>query len=634
MNHPSPGNPPKWPLRFLRFFLKDEYLEEIEGDLEELFRDNAAQGSLRQARRRYTWEVLKLLRPILLRNLAAVRPLPPLSMYRNYFKITTRGLHKHPLHAFINVFGLAVAIGVCIFLYAFARWTFSTDQFHAHKDSVYLITFFADRDGSVQQFGGTPRPLGERLREDFTHIRKVCRVEDRPVVVKYGDHVFHERVRCTDPEFLDMLTFPLKWGAAGALADVNSIILSEPMAVKYFGEANPVGKTLLVKFAADRGKAFKVGGVARTFPKARTIDFDFLVNFENLGAAEPGYDPADWNAFVGATLIQVDQPANLAAIRRGMNKYKALQNQAAPEDWAIASFSFQPLATLHQRSGDIRDDISRSSGDNYKSVQYLSVIGAVLLALACFNYINIAIATAAKRLKEIGVRKTMGAGRRTIIVQFLAENVVLTSLALVLGLVIGMTVFIPGFEHLWGALDLDFRLTDPVLWLYLPAVLGLTSLASGLYPSLYISGFQVVGILKGSVRFGRNNPLTKVFLGLQLLLACVFITGAVMFTQNSLYLAGRSWGYNPTQTLYATLPDGAAYEKLRARLAQHPDVLSVAGSGHHLGKSHATAVLHLPGRPYEVDQLSVGAPYFETMGLPLVAGRGFRDGFEGEKASV
>jgi hypothetical protein len=128
--------------------------------------------------------------------------------------------------------------------------------------------------------------------------------------------------------------------------------------------------------------------------------------------------------------------------------------------------------------------------------------------------------------------------------------------------------------------------------------------------------------------------MTKVLLGLQLLLACVFITGAVMFTQNSLYLAGRSWGYNPSQTLYVTLPDGSAYQKLRARLAQHPDVLAVAGSGHHLGKSHATAVLHLPGRPYEVDQLSVGAAYFETMGLPLAAGRVFREGFAGDQASV
>jgi hypothetical protein len=177
-------------------------------------------------------------------------------------------------------------------------------------------------------------------------------------------------------------------------------------------------------------------------------------------------------------------------------------------------------------------------------------------------------------------------------------------------------------------------LTDPVLWLYLPAVLLLTSLASGMYPSLYISRFEVVGILKGSVKFGRNNPLTRIFLGLQLLLACVFITGSVMFTQNSLYLAGRSWGYDPSETLYAVVPDQAAYEKLSARLAQHPDVLSVAGSSHHVGKSNATTVLHLPGRPYEVDQLSVGPLYFQTLGLQLAAGRVFGEHSESDKQAV
>src|SRR5687767_4738362 len=123
---------------------------------------------------------------------------------------------KNPVNSFINVFGLAVSIGLCVFGYAFARWTFKTDQFHEHKHTVHLVTFLADREGTLQQYGKTPRPLGEMLKEDFTHIKKVCRVEDRNVVMKHQDNVFHERVRFTDPEFLEMFTFPLKWGTAGS----------------------------------------------------------------------------------------------------------------------------------------------------------------------------------------------------------------------------------------------------------------------------------------------------------------------------------------------------------------------------------------------------------------------------------
>lgn len=612
--------------------MKRDYLEEIEGDLEEVFQDQLEHMSPRRARRLYVWELLKLLRPVLLRNPEGTYRLTHYGMFKNYFKTSFRNLMKHPLNSFINVFGLSAAIGIAIFGYAFARWTYSTDQFHEHKHRVYLATFFANRDGTEQQYGTTPRPLGELLKEDFAQIRSVCRVEDRPVVIKQGDKVFHERVRFTDPAFLELFTFPLKWGSRASLADVNSIILSEDMAIKYFGEENPVGQQLLVKFSEERGKVFKVSGVAREFPEAKTIRFDFLVNLENLKVAEPAYSFHEWGAFVNATFIRVDDPADLEAIRQGMEKYRKLQNEAVQEDWAISSFGFEPLATLHERSGDIRDDISWSSADNYTTIIFIAAIAGLLLALACLNYINIAIVTATRRLKEIGIRKSIGATRKTVIVQFLTENVLMMLLALAVGLVLGMTFFIPGFERLWD-FNMGFKLTDLSLWPYLAGVLLLTSLASGLYPSLYISRFQVVGILKGSVKFGTKNPLTKVFLSLQLTLACVFITISIVFTQNQHYLAERSRGYDHEQTLYAVVPDAAGFEKLSAQVVRDPEVVSVSGSVHHVGKSHQTTVLHFPDREYEVDHLVVGANYFGTMGLELKEGRLF-GGEGGDRQSV
>ncbi|MBI3481704.1 MAG: ABC transporter permease [Bacteroidetes bacterium] len=555
------------------------------------------------------------------------------AMFKNYFKISIRGLVKNPLNSFINVFGLSAAIGICVFAYAFARWTYSTDQFHEHKNEVYLITFSANRDGTAQQFGITPRPLGEMLRGDFAQIKKVCRVEDRNVVMKYKDNVFHERVRYTDPEFLEMFTFPLKWGVSKSLSDVNSIILSEEMSIKYFGDENPVGQDIIMIFAKDRTKAFKVAGVAKKFPDAHTIDFNFLINIENFRTSEPNYDFHDWNTFVSATLVQVNNSSDLKTIEHGMGKYKKFQNEAAQPDWALSSFTFEPLATLHQRAGDIRDDISHSSGDNYKTIVYLIVLALFILALACFNYINIAIATAAKRLKEIGLRKTIGATRGLVIVQFLSENLVITSFALIIGLILGYTIFIPGFEQMWH-FSMEFKLNDPNLWIYLPAILVFTSIASGIYPSLYISRFQVVGILKGSVKFGQKNPVTKIFLCMQLIFACIFITIASMFTLNTDYMAERSWGYNHDETLYANVPDYASYEELHALMAQDPEVLSISGSTHHLGKSNTTAVLHFPDRELEVDQLSVDAKYFETMGLQLKEGRSFNDHEGSDKHAV
>ncbi|MDZ7650356.1 MAG: permease prefix domain 2-containing transporter [Cytophagales bacterium] len=153
MNSPNRNiSPPQTPLKVLRYFMKKEYLEEIEGDMEEIFYENIESFSIRKAKRLYMLEMIKLLRPNLIKNLEFVNYLSQYSMFENYFKISFRGLKKNPINSFINVFGLAVAIGLAIFAYSFARWTYSTDQFHENKSTVYLTTFFANRDGANQQY--------------------------------------------------------------------------------------------------------------------------------------------------------------------------------------------------------------------------------------------------------------------------------------------------------------------------------------------------------------------------------------------------------------------------------------------------------------------------------------------------
>jgi putative ABC transport system permease protein len=626
-------DPPTWPLKLMRFFVKKEYLEEIEGDMEELFRDHLKEYSVAKAKRMYALDMLTLLRPVLLKNLAARFHTNHPAMFKNYFKISTRNVLKNPVNSFINIFGLSAAIGMCVFAYAFAQWTFATDQFHEHKHSVYLVTFMADRAGSMQQHGKTPRPIGEMLREDFPAIKKVCVVEDRNAIIKHNDNVFHERVRLTDPEFLEMLTFPMKWGTAGSLKDMNSIILSEEMSIKYFGEENSLGRTIQVIFGKGIHKDFKITGVAKKFPASRTISFNFLINLENLKTADPSYNWYDWKGLVNATLIQIDDPMKATWIEKGLEKYRGLQNKVVDEDWAISSFKLEPLATLHKSSEYMDDDISRSSRTNYISILFMVTIALFMLALACMNYINIAIATAAKRLKEIGIRKSIGATRKTVIIQFLSENLVITFAALIFGLILGLTFFIPGFELLWN-FSMDFKLTSPSLLLFLSTILLITGILSGIYPAFYISRFQVVNILKGSVKFGQRNPLTKTFLAFQLIMSCIFITCSVLFSQNNTYLNNRPWGYNESQTLYASLPDEHAFEKLSAMMAQHPDVLSVSGSRHHIGKTHAKIVIHFPNRKYEVDQLSVDAKYFETMGVEIIQGRNFNDGDKSDRQAI
>ncbi len=624
-------SPPKWPVKFLRFFIKKEYLEEIEGDMEEVFQDNVERLSLSKARRMYTLEMLKLLRPVLIKNVNGFQRINEYSMFKNYFKTSFRSLMKNPMSSFINVFGLSVAIGICLLVYTFLEYDRSIDKFHEHKNEVYLATFYADRDGTVQRYGTSPRPLGEMLKQDFDQIKKTCRVEDRSVVLKQGDNVFHEQVRYADAEFLEMFTFPLKWGSASSLSDLNSIILSEDMSVKYFGSENPVGRDMLMICDDQTKKTFTVTGVAATFPKARAIEFNFLINYNNVRVADPQYDVNDWKEFLNATLIQVDNPSELKAIAQGMEKYTTLQNEVQ-HDWAISSFAFEPLSTLYEHSYNIKNCISQDY--NVEGRIGMPIIAIFMLALACFNYINIAIVSAAKRLKEIGVRKVIGANRAKVIVQFLTENIVVTGFALVVGLILGVLIFIPWFVQ-FTAWPLEANLLDGNLWIFLLALMLFTGIASGIYPAFYISKFEAIRIFKGSLEFGKKNPLTKVFLGIQLILACITISAGVVFTQNNSYQRNRSWGYNQREALYINVPDQSAFEKMKVVMAQDPDVVSLSGSMDHLGRSVSTAIVHMPpNHHYEVNQLSVDANYFETMGLELIKGRGFKEHSESDKQAV
>jgi len=552
------------------------------------------------------------------------------AMLNSYFKTTFRGLMKNPMSSLINVFGLATAIGICIVVYAFVDFDFSVDNFHKNKNDIYLATFFADRDGAVHQYGLSPTPLGEMLQLDYAAIKRMCRIEDHDVVMKHEDDVYHEKVRYVDAAFLQMFTFPLKWGEVDPLNDPNGIVLSEEMAIKYFGPHNPVGQDILMIFDEDKSKVFKITGVAEAFPRAHAIGFDFLVNFDNLKVSNPDYDLSDWRGLLNATLIQVENPEDIRIIKAGTGKYVSLQNQAE-KNWSIASFEFVPLASLHKQSKNIRNDIS--FGTREEGWVILSILGIFMLALACFNYINIAIVSASKRLKEIGVRKVIGANQKSVIIQFLAENVLVTFLALVFGVFLGVTFFIPWFNTLF---NYNFALNPfhSSLWIFLAAILLFTAVLSGLYPALYISKFNAINIFKGTVKFGKKNPLTKILLAFQLVLACILITNGVMLTQNSAYQAKRGWGYNQKNAIYVSLPNHGAVEQLMGVMSQNPNVLSLSGSTHHMGKAVKNAIISRPDRQFDVLELAVDSHYLETMGVELATGRFFNEHPESDKQSV
>lgn len=550
-------------------------------------------------------------------------------MLKSYLKTTLRTIKRSPLSSFINIFGLAMALGVAIMVYSFVDMEVTTDQFHENRNEIYMATSVLNRSGQEALFGITPNPYAERLINDFPQIKRVVRIERKGGILKSGQSVFNESFSFVDPGYLDMFTFPLKWGDKSALEQPNKIILSEQTAIKYFGERNPLGESMTFEFDS-RKYTFEVGGVAKKFPYQRSMGFRVLVNFDQLKQIDPSFNISDWARFLDATFIQVEKPESIASIKQGVQQYVEVQNEVQ-KDWPATSFGFEPWTRLYLDGEDMRNTITGST-DGIGSL-VLSIIAGFILVLAIFNYINIAIVSATKRLKEIGVRKVMGSTRKSLVFQFLAENVFLTLVALVFGFILGVTVLIPGFDNMFD-IGMDFDIAQPTLWIFLLILVVFTGLASGAYPALYISNFSAVHIFRGRLKFGGKNKMTKVFLTFQYILACIAVVGGIMFTQNTAYQKARDWGYDEETTLSASISPANEAKQLFAEMQQNPNIESIALSRHHLSESSGRMQIQILDKDLDIVTLDIGPNYIETMGLEVMEGRTFEEGREADFQNV
>ncbi|MFY0592791.1 FtsX-like permease family protein [Roseivirga sp.] len=550
-------------------------------------------------------------------------------MLKSYLKTTLRTIRRSPLASFINIFGLAMALGVAIMVYAFVDMEYTTDQFHENKNDIYMATSILNRSGEDAEYGIVPAPYAEVLINDFPQIKRVVRVDDKNGILKNGPSVFNESFTFADPGFLDMFTFPLKWGNKSALSDPNKIILSENTSIKYFGDKNPLGEPMTFEFGS-RKYTFEVAGVAEKFPYQRTMDFSVLVNFDQLKQVDTNVNLTDWARFLDATFIQLDDPSAIANITQNVQQYVALQNEVR-KDYPATSFRFFPWTDLYQKGDDMRNTITGSTDGIGTLV--LSIIAGFILVLAIFNYINIAIVSATKRLKEIGVRKVMGSTRKSLIIQFLAENVFLTLVALVFGFILGVTVLIPGFDQMFD-IGMDFDISQPSLWVFLLVLVVFTGLASGAYPALYISNFSAVHIFRGRLKFGGKNKMTKIFLTFQYILACIAVVGGIMFTQNTAFQKNQDWGYNEKATISANISPATEAMQLMAAMESNINIVSIAPSKHHLSRRSTRMEIQILEKDYDILTLEIGPEYVETMELELFEGRTFEKNRETDFQNV
>ncbi|MCE7994854.1 MAG: FtsX-like permease family protein [Roseivirga sp.] len=551
-------------------------------------------------------------------------------MFKSYIKTSLRIFSRHPLNSFIHILGLALAIGCCLLVYTFVDQELSMDQYHPKSDKIFMSTVVINQGDNNSKYGISPMAYGERLKSDFPQISNVARFENRSCVAKSQGQVFNERISFTDPEFLDIFSFALKWGDKSALNDHSKVIISEPVSLKYFGDQNPLGERISFDFGNGQKASFEVGAVAKRFKAKSNLRFGILSNFNSLAAAEPGFNPADWSGFINATFIELNDPADIATITKQARQYIPVQN-AARKELPITSFEFEPWSSVYLNGQNIRNSIIGESDP--LATKILVSLAAFILLLASFNYINISIASGAKRLREIAVRKVMGGQRKSLTFQFLVENLVLTFFAGLIGFLMAAVVFIPGFNTIFfGGLELPYQ--EPQLWFFLVLTVLIIGLSSGAYPALYLSKFSALKIFKGKLRFGTKNVLARVFLTVQFVLSCITVVAGLVFTQNANYQEKRDWGYDKENVLVATLPDSSSLQQLKAEIRMNPDVLALSASAHHIGRSWGSVNIEQSGEQYRARVLAVDADYLPTLGIRLKAGSSFAGGQSAKSGNV
>ncbi len=543
-------------------------------------------------------------------------------MLKNYFKVAYRNLLSNKLYAIINILGLGVAIAFCIVAYLNHTYNYTFDAFHQNADKIFRVKTVQLVNGRENYLGIVPRPLAPALAADFPSVKKTVRLTTVSVTFRVGEKVFGETVMHADPAFAEMFDFKLKLGDYDALHDKSKIILSETLAIKYFGDENPLGKQITLRYSDGKPREVFVGAVAEKIPDNSSIQFDALAALDIL--VEVGSDKEnDWSDWAHAVFVQFADPAQSAALQNQMSGYIAAHNAVAP-DFPIARFYFDPLRklALHAWNEDLSSDILKRAMHPAGMISP-SVIGVLLLLMACFNYINTSIAFSSKRLKEIGVRKVIGGARRQLIAQFMSENLLLCALALILGIALA-EIFVPAYDALWTYFTLTLDYSQNIgLIIFLAGLLITVGVVAGAYPAFYISRYHPVTILRGKQKFGGTSWFTRLLLAFQFTVSMLCVIASIVFIQNADFIRNFDLGYDRNLVVVVPLSDAKYYEPYRHALAANPNVISVAGNRHHVGRSWYTRTIENAAQKSSADVVAIGQNYLATMKLRLQSGRDF-----------
>jgi len=539
-------------------------------------------------------------------------------MIRNYLKITYRNFYRNKLHSAINIAGLSIAIACCIVGYVNYEFSQSFDNFHKNGDQIYGLNCVRIDGNRTDNWTTQPVPMAASMKKDIPGIIAATRYERKSGSLRYKDKIFMERFVFVDTDFYHMFSFRILRGNEAAFETRNGIILSEEIAGKYYGDEDPIGKQMTVSVDNENYFNFVVTAVIQTTPTNTALNYSILLPFERLKELYK-VDLTNWEHRIDACLIQIDNNSDPDQIEKQLQYYKNITN-AADHNWQVEKYYLDPLKSLAFTEDDLRGDPYQGSL-HPAAIIAPSVTALLILLLACFNFMNLSISSSAGRLKEIGIRKTLGAFRRQLTLQFLGENIILCSFALLLGLALG-EIFVDFYDDLWPEISLTLNYSKDLKFLsFLFVLLISTAIIAGLYPALYISRYKPVIILRGVQKLGNNNSLIQMLLVCQFALAMINIMFGIVFLQNSEYFKNLDMGFQTEDIIQIPLYKTAQYDILEHEIRRIPGILNLAPTQHIPSLSSIETHAELAEHKSQVRFLRTGKNYFNTLGMRTIKGR-------------
>jgi putative ABC transport system permease protein len=616
------ARPPKWADRFLEWYCHPDIIEEIQGDAYELYQRKLNQ-SKKIADIQFIWNVLRFFRwkNIRKKKRSANDSTLSTSMIKSYIVAGLRNSIRNLTSSLINIVGLSVALACGITVFLLLDSYYNRDSFHEKGDRLYQVINKMKSGDRVENWSRTPYLLGSSLRDDHTAVESMVRIQCDRLNIRHGDVVFNEPVWFVDPDFFDVFSYRLHSGSINVLSDKKNIVITADMAIKYFGHTDAIGEELSVKFRGDEKIIFKVGAVLERFPDNSSMSTNFLIPMENyVDLLQPKHS-YEWRKWADATFVVLKKNHMPSELNASNNKYIKIQNEAN-DKYQMQTVEWVPIREMGERSYDIIGALAWSNIP--ASMILIGIIAGLLVLLACFNYMNVAVASVSTRLKEIGIRKVIGGSRKEIVQQFLIENVALCCFALGAGTFLSYSLLLPGFNALYPIhVPFTFSSTGMLIGFF-GGTLLFVALVSGAYPALYVASFNAIKILKGKEKFGSKSFLSKSLLTVQFIISFTTVVAGLVFVNSSHYWEKKDWGYDHANHVFVTIHNEEQFNALKDRVASDKNVISYAGTESHFGYANHTTTVNVGDEQVNVFRFEVGFNYLQTMNVKLKEGRFFQ----------